>query len=298
MRVMRRSLASLDAVAYAVLTLAVGCGAGVDDSTASASGDELVAESADALSAPEAFVRSDQVHLGRAPSNTLDLQDLVAPNFAHPAEAAARVVARHREHPTDARPIYLGNIHSWVYNADVRYRADLNTLAAAVDAGTGGRRVLFYFEEENASTSPQPVAEEHAGNLRFVTSHATLLMATYANGRQTHAEESAAVAHMKAWYHGRLGIPMTRMMIDLDTSQTPSSAYYGSRGDLAAFDRVVAWTLESAYVQGFAGFHTMGNSGSSAGTSVASDATYVALDAAWRRLESAHQGQTKFIGVR
>lgn len=293
---MRGSIASVVALAASVLALAVGCGTSADD--ASAGQDEPVAESADALSAPKAFVRSDQVHLGRAPSNTLDLQALVPPDFTHPAEAAASVVARHREHPTDARPIYLGNIHSWVYNADVRYRADLDTLAAAVDAGTGGRRVMFYFEEENASTSPQPVAEAHAGNLRFVTSHATLLMATYANGQQSHAQEVAAVGHMKSWYHGRLGVPMTRMMIDVDTSQTPTNAYYGSRGDLAAFNRVVGWTLDSAYNQGFAGFHTMGNSGSAAGTAIAADSTYAALDAAWRKLEGAHQGHTTFSGVR
>jgi hypothetical protein len=293
---MRASPASFVALAASVLTLAVGCGSSGDDAAASA--DELVAASADALSAPKSFVRSDQVHLGRAPSNTLDLQALVPADFTHPAEAAAAVVARHREHPTDARPIYLGNIHAWVYNADVRYRADINALAAAVDHGTAGRRVLFYFEEENASTSLQPVAEEHAGNLRFVTAHATLLMATYANGRQTRAEVSAVVGHMKAWYHGRLGVPMTRMMIDVDTSQTPTGAYYGSRGDLAAFDDVLGWTLDAAYAQGFAGFHTMGNSGSAAGTAVASDSTYVALDAAWRKLESAHQKQTTFTGVR
>jgi len=296
MRAPLASLVAFVALAASVLTLGVGCGSSADDAAASAG--EPVGESADALSAPKAFVRSDQVHLGRAPSNTLDLQALVTPDFTHPVEAAAAVVARHREHPTDARPIYLGNIHSWVYNADVRYRADINTLAAAVDTGTGGRRVMFYFEEENASTSPQPVAEEHAGNLRFVTSHATLLMATYANGRLDHAEEIAAVAHMKSWYHGRLGVQMTSMMIDVDTSQTPSGAYYGSRGDLAAFDQVLGWTLESAYNQGFAGFHTMGNSGSAAGTAIASDSTYAALDAAWRKLESAHQGQTKFTGVR
>ena len=52
----------------------------------------------------------------------------------------------------------------------------------------------------------------------------TLLMATYANGRQTRDEEADAVTHMKSWYHGRLGVPMTRMIIDLDTSQTPSNA--------------------------------------------------------------------------
>jgi hypothetical protein len=127
----QRSLGSLVALASAVLTLAAGCDAGSEDPSTSGSADELVGESADALNAPKAFVRSDQVHLGRAPSNTLDLQDSVTPDFSHPAAAAARVVARHREHPTDARPIYLGNIHSWVYNADVRYRADLNTLAAA-----------------------------------------------------------------------------------------------------------------------------------------------------------------------
>jgi hypothetical protein len=103
---------------------------------------------------------------------------------------------------------------------------------------------------------------------------------------------------MKSWYHGRLGVPMTRMIIDVDTSQTPSSAYYGSRGELASFDRVVGWTLESAYVQGFAGFHTMGNSGSAAGTAIASDSTYAALDGAWRKLEGAHQGHTTFSGVR
>lgn len=292
---MRGSIASLVVVVASVLTFGVGCGAG-DDAPASA--DELVAASADALSAPKSFVRSDQVHLGRAPSNTLDLQDLVTPDFTHPVEAAAKVVARHREHPTDARPIYLGNIHAWVYNADVRYRADINTLAAAVDAGTGGRRVLFYFEEENASHSPLPVAEEHAGNLRFVTSHATLLMATYANGRQSHAEVIDAVAHMKSWYHGRLGVPMTRMMIDVDTSQTPTGAYYGSRGDLAAFNQVIGWTLDAAYGRGFAGFHTMGNTGTGAGTAVAADSTYAALDAAWKKLESAHQKQTTFSGVR
>jgi hypothetical protein len=70
------------------------------------------------------------------------------------------------------------------------------------------------------------------------------------------------------------------------------------RGDLAAFNQVLGWTLDSAYSQGFAGFHTLGNSGSAAGTAVASDATYVAIDAAWRRLESAHQKQTTFTGVR
>ncbi len=292
---MRGSLASMIALAASLLGLAVGCGSSADD--ASPAGDP-VAESADALSIPKVFTRTDQVHLGRAPSNTLDLQALVTPDFSRPAEAAARVVAAHRDHPTDARPIYLGNIHAWVYNADVRYRADINTLAAAVDAGTGGRRVMFYFEEENASTSPQPVAEEHAGNLRFVTSHATLLMATYANGRMTHAEEIAAVAHMKSWYHGKLGVLMTRMIIDVDTSQTSSDAYYGSRGDLAAFNQVVGWTLDSAYAQGFAGFHTMGNTGTAGGTAVAADSTYAALDAAWSKLETAHHWQTSFNGVR
>ena len=288
---MRLSLAALVALLAIAVPVAVGCSA-PDGS------EEPAAESADALSTPKAFVRSDQVHLGRAPSNTLDLQDLVPADFTHPAAAAAKVVARHREHSTDARPIYLGNIHSWVYNADARYRADLNALAAAVDAGTGGRRVLFYFEEENASTSPQPVAEAHAGNLQFVASHATLLMATYNNGQQSRAEAAATIAHMKSWYHGRLGLPMARMMIDLDTSQTPSSAYYGSRGQLMNFKTVVGWSLDAAYSQGFAGFHTMGNSGSGAGTSVAADATYVALDAAWRNLERAHPRHTSFSGVR
>ena len=288
------SFALFVSVAAAALPFGVGC-AGPDDP---ATADEPVAESADALSAPKSFTRSDQVHLGRAPANTLDLHDLVSDDYSDPKVSAARVIARHREHPTDARPIYLGNIHSWVYNADARYRADINTLAETVDAGTGGRRVMFYFEEENASTSPRPVAEEHAGNLRFVTSHATLLMATYANGRDSHAEVVDLVAHMKSWYHGRLGVPMTRMMIDVDTSQTPTNAYYGSRGDLAAFNDVIGWTLDAAYAQGFTGFHTIGNTGSAAGTAIASDSTYAALDAAWQKLESTHARQTKFSGVR
>ena len=289
------SFALLVSVAAVALSLGAGCAA-PDDAAATA--DEPVAESADALSAPKSFARSDQVNLGRAPANTLDLHALVSADFTDPRVSAARVIARHREHPTDARPIYLGNIHAWVYNADSRYRADINTLAEAVDAGTGGRRVMFYFEEENASTSPRPIAEEHAGNLRFVTSHATLLMATYANGRDSHAEVVDLVAHMKSWYHGRLGVPMTRMMIDVDTSQTPTNAYYGSRGDLAAFNDVIGWTLDAAYAQGFTGFHTMGNTGTGAGTAVAADSTYVALDAAWKKLESAHAKQTTFTGVR
>ena len=288
------SFALVVSVAAAALPFGAGC-AGPDDT---ASGDDPVAESADALSAPKDFARSEQVNLGRAPANTLDLHALVSDDFTDPRVSAARVIARHQEHPTDARPIYLGNIHAWVYNADSRYRADINTLAEAVDAGTGGRRVMFYFEEENASHPPLPVAEEHAGNLRFVTSHATLLMATYANGRDSHADVVDLVAHMKSWYHGRLGVPMTRMMIDVDTSQTPSNAYYGSRGDLAAFNDVIGWTLDAAYAQGFTGFHTMGNTTNNAGTLIASDSTYAALDTAWRKLEAAHAGHTTFTGVR
>src|SRR5260370_949202 len=117
-------LAKLLALAALVAPLAAGCGSSEDDGS-----HDPVGESADALSAPKVFVRSDQVHLGRAPSNPLDLHDLVADDFSHPLEAAARVVARHREHPTDTRPIYLGNIHASVYNDSVQSRADLHALA-------------------------------------------------------------------------------------------------------------------------------------------------------------------------
>ncbi len=98
----------------------------------------------------------------------------------------------------------------------------------------------------------------------------------------------ARVNHYKSWYHDRLGVPLDAMWIDVDLSQTPSSFYYGSRADLAEFDRVVPWALEAAYDDGFGGFHTYGNVGGKFGTTRASNSTYDALNSAWNELVADH----------
>lgn len=121
-------------------------------------------------------------------------------------------------------------------------------------------------------------------------------MATYADGKNTKSEVDAIVTRWKSYYHGKLGLPMKAMLIDVDVSQTPSSFYYGSRGNLASFNKVVGWALSSAYDHGFGGFHTFGNVGGTYGTVRAADSTYEALDEAWDKLVAKHPSQ-KFSGL-
>src|SRR6185503_11748803 len=126
---------------------------------------------------------------------------------------------------------------------------------------------------------------------------ASLLVATYADGQMSHTEVVATVKRWKSVYHDKLGVPLAALMIDVDTSQTPVSAYYGTRGDLANFNRVIGWALTAAYNNGFGGFHTMGNGPAAKyGTAQAADSTYKALDAAWDNLVAAHPKQ-KFSGL-
>jgi hypothetical protein len=253
------------------------------------------ASSEEEISAAIPFVRSDQVHLGRAPRNTLDLQASVTPDFSKPDAAADAVIAALKAKPTPY-PVYLGNVHTWVYESDASYRANIHTLASRVHDATGVR-VLVYFEERNFSNGPTPVSVTHAAQLRALSKVATLLMATYITGSMTKDAVLGDVKHFHDWYGGTLGIALPDMLIDVDTSQTSSGAYYGTRGDLANFDKGIAWALDAAYAMHFGGFHTMGNASDNFGTKVASDSTYQALDAAWAALESAHPKRA-FEGVR
>jgi hypothetical protein len=260
----------------------------------SATDDEDPAQSAEAVSVP-VFVRSDQLSFGRAPANTSDLSKHVDPDFATPDEDAAYAIKWIEAHPKNEHPVYLGCIHAWLYDTSHAYRASIHTLASKIHAATH-HPILFYFEEENASHAPHPVSAAHGQALRTLTTSAKLLLATYANGHQSHAEVTATVAKWKSHYHAGLGIPMKAMLVDVDTSQTPSGFYYGSRGDLAQFNHVIKWTLRAAFDQGFGGFHTFGNMGGNYGTLRAADSTYDALDAGWEALVAAHP-QQDFSGL-
>jgi hypothetical protein len=277
----------------AVLALGTTAGCVGDPSDGGGASEEVDAEN-DAVAAA-LFVRSDQVSFGRAPANTGDLSDKIANDFSNPDDGAAKVIAWIKDHPGYEKPIYLGDIQTWVYDTSHTYRVNVHTLASKIHAATK-HPILFYFEEENASHAPHPVSTANAESLRTLAKSATLLCATYANGQMTHGEEIAAVMHYRHWYHDVLGVPMASMMIDVDTSQTPVSFYYGSRGDLANFDHVIVWTLNSAYAHGFAGFHTFGNVGGKYGTKRAADSTYAALDDAWKSLKKNHPKQA-FSGL-
>lgn len=241
------------------------------------------------------FVRSDQVHLGRAPMNTKDFSKLLSENFSSPDADAKTVIARLKEKPSPF-PVYLGNVHSWVWISDPNYRKNVQQLVMRV-ANATGERVLVYFEEQNATVRQTRVPERLAAELRALSRKATLLMATYANGPMSREQVRELVERFHDWYHRRLKIRLNDMMIDVDTSQTPGSFYYGTRGDLENFNRVVGWALKAAHDRRFGGFHTMGNAGSAHGTQVAADSTYQALDRGWKELVAAHPGQV-FSGIR
>ena len=288
----RPSLRVAALLAGALALGSAGCAAASPDQ---ASESELQAAEGEALAAA-LFVRSDQVDYGRAPLNTGDLQGLVNEDFSSPTASADKVVAWIEAHPSYAHPIYLGNIHTWIYDTNATYRQDVAVLATRIHKATK-HPVLFYFEEENATHPAHPVSVAHAPALRALAANAKLLCATYANGQQDHAEVVATVKRWKTWYAGTLGVPLEAMLIDMDTSQTPVGAYYGSRGDLANFDHVVGWALVTAYNQGFGGFHTMGNGPAAKyGTKQAADATYEALNNAWDALVTAHPKQA-FTGL-
>jgi hypothetical protein len=268
---------------------ALGCVAPVDDTA-----DEASAAESDALAVP-VFVRSDQLSFGRAPHNTGDLSKSIPEDFSNPEKAAQMVIDWLDAHPGYEDPIYLGCIHTWIYDTSHDYRVDIHTLASKIHAATH-HPIFFYFEERNASHLPHPVSAAHGEALRTLAKSASLLCATYTNGKDSHADVVSVVAQWKHHYHDALGVPMKSLLIDVDTSQTPSSFYYGSRGDLAQFNRVIKWTLNAAYNQGFGGFHTFGNVGGSYGTQRAADSTYDALDAGWDALVAAHPKQ-KFSGL-
>jgi len=275
----------------ALLALAAGsvaCGGADGEDAATGASEEEV-------NAGTPFVRSDQVHLGRAPRNTLDLGHDVTDDFSTPNAVADKVIAELKESPTPY-PVYLGNIHTWVYDANATYRANVHTLATRVHDATGAR-ILFYFEERNATNGPTPVSQTHAAQLRALSKIATLLMATYVTGSMSKADVERDVKHFHDWYGGALGVLLPDMMIDVDTSQTSGGAYYGSNGALANFNEAIGWTLDAAYALHFGGFHTMGNASSNYGTKVAADSTYQALDHAWATLEAAHP-QRAFSGIR
>lgn len=273
------------------LPLTVACGAppdGQGETPASAQSD---------LAAARVFHRSDTLSFGRAPSNTEDLSQIadVADDFSNVDAAVERAMEWVATHPTVEKPLYLGGIHTWIYDEDGGYRARIEELASKV-ASKSHRTILLYFEEENASHSPHPVSESHAPALKKLAEHATLLCATYANGGLDHSQTIATVGHWKSWYHDRLGVPLHAMWIDVDVSQTPSSFYYGSRGHLTEFDHVVPWALDAAYGDGFGGFHTYGNVGGKYGTARASSSTYDALNEAWNKLVEEHPRVT-FDGI-
>lgn len=268
----------------ALLSLSVACGAAPDGQT-----EEQASQASDLATTARVFHRSDTLSFGRAPSNTEDLSQIatVADDFSNVDAAVNRAMEWVDQHPKDEKPLYLGGIHAWIYDEDGGYRARIEDFASRL-AGRSHRTILLYFEEENASHSPHAVSESHAPAMRRLAEHATLLCATYANGAMDHQQTSARVDHWKSWYHDRLGVPLRAMWIDVDLSQTPSSFYYGSRGNLTEFDRVVPWALATAYEDGFGGFHTYGNVGGKFGTKRAADSTYADLDKAWSKLADEH----------
>lgn len=276
-------------LAATVFSGAAGCVAETGD----APGEEPGAETDALTGAP--FVRSDQVSFGRAPENTHDASSLVPDDFSDPKHAADEVIDWLKQHEGYPHPVYLGCVHTWIYDTDATYRANVHTLVATIHSATH-HPTLLYFEEENASHAPHPLSKTHAHALRTLAGETSLLCATYANGHDDHTSVDEKVAHYKDWYSGELGVPMSSLMIDVDLSQTPSSFYYGSRGKLANFDKVVGWALTAAYDHGFAGFHTFGNVGGKYGTVRAADATYTHLDEDWDALVKAHP-KREFAGL-
>ncbi|MFT3764224.1 MAG: hypothetical protein QM820_01690 [Minicystis sp.] len=256
--------------------------------------DEEVAAESEAIKGT-AFLRSDQLSFDRAPHNTGDQSKGLSVDFTDPEHDAEKVIAWIEDHPKYENPIYLGNIHAWIYDTSHDYRVHIHTLASKIHSATG-HPILFYFEEQNATHAPHPVSAAHGQALRTLAKSAMLLCATYTNGKQSHADVTATVKRWKKHYHDDLGVPMKSLLIDVDTSQTPSNFYYGTRGNLTNFNHVVKWTLDAAYDQGFKGFHTYGNVGGNFGTKRAADSTYEALDDAWDALVKAHPKQM-FAGL-
>src|SRR5262249_22854404 len=221
-----------------------------------------------------------------APMNTKDLHALVHDDFSSPLASANAIIHHLKEHPTK-HPVYLGNIHAWIYDGDPGYRANIHTLVAHIAQATD-HRLFFYFEEENASHAPHAVSAQHGEALRELAKSASLLMATYVNGQQSHSEVVETVARFEHHYHDKLGVPLRSMLIDVDLSHPPPSFYYGTRGYLSNFNHVIGWALTAAYKKGFGGFHTMGNGpNASFGTKQASDSTYAKLNADWDALVAA-----------
>lgn len=255
---------------------------------------EETAELSEELAAP-VFIRSDQLSFGRAPSNTGDRSKGVNQEFTSPKQDADQVIEWLKDHPGYDNPLYLGCIHAWIYDTSHTYRSNIHTLASRIRQATN-HPIMFYFEEENASHSRHPVSKSHGQALRTLAKSAKLIMATYTDGKNTKAGVTSIVNRWKSYYHGELGIPMKAMLIDVDLSQTPSNFYYGSRGNLGNFNKVVRWTLDAAYAKGFGGFHTYGNVGGTFGTKRAADSTYDALNDAWDALVEKHPNQ-KFTGL-
>jgi hypothetical protein len=267
---------------------AVGCVADASDD-----GEDPAAE-ADALGV-SVFTRSDQLSFGRAPTNISDRSKTIDQDYTTPDQDAEEVIHWLKAHPDYEHPLYLGNIHTWIYDTSHDYRVGIHTLASKIHAATH-HPIYFYFEERNATNLPHPVSAAHGQALRTLAKSASLLCATYTSGAMSHADVTATVKHWKSHYHDALGVPMSALILDVDTSQTPANFYYGSRGNLANFNHVIKWTLDAAYDQGFAGFHTYGNVGGNYGTKRAADSTYDALNDAWDALV-AHHPKQKFAGL-
>src|SRR4051794_8111635 len=121
---MRQKLFLLAAFALA----ASGCSVEAPDDS---DGDEDVAEVDDAIAA-SVFYRSDQVSFGRAPSNTSDRSKDLHADFSDPAGDAAKVLKFLDDHPGFDKPLYLGCIHTWIYDVDATYRANVHTLVSRI----------------------------------------------------------------------------------------------------------------------------------------------------------------------
>ncbi|MEO6575411.1 MAG: hypothetical protein ABIP89_16305, partial [Polyangiaceae bacterium] len=98
------------------LLAATACGA----ADAGDSSDQIDEE----LTKAPVFVRSDQVHYGRAPANTEDLEALVdLETLSHPIDRANAVIKWIAANPNSDKPIYLGCIHTWVYTSSASFRS-------------------------------------------------------------------------------------------------------------------------------------------------------------------------------
>jgi hypothetical protein len=232
------------------------------------------------------FVRCDQASKQRAPYNVADFTYVISKGFAAPAEDAKKVI-QHLSHTKTPFPVYLGKVEARRFAAEPALRAHVTQLAKLVTEAAKVRCLVYLHEDAPQHAVPAALA----GDLQELAKHATLAMATSCDGLMTREQVQARVRHVHEHYGGTLKIPLSRMLVDVDLSQTAEAQHFGTRGHQKNFDEVVGWALDETFALRFGGFHTMGNARNQNGAKRAADSTYVALNEAWGKLVAAHPEQ-------